>query len=459
MNVCIFTGPTISAAEAARELDALYFPPAAEGDVYRASLDRPQVIGIIDGYFQDVPTVRLKEILWAMSRGIHVFGSASMGALRATELEAFGMEGVGRVFEFYRDGILEDDDEVAIAHGPADLGFPPLSEAMVNIRQTLRKAELDQVISPDVGTALEQMAKRLFYPERSYAGLLRRASESGLPGPELARLRNWLPEGRVNQKRADAVAMLRLIGRRLAEGLKPKRVSFSFEHTAMWESVLRQDRDLRTDREGESGGVPVELLLDELRLKGDEYQEALLLALERFFAIREADRLGLNITNEARGEAQMAFQRERGLQGAPKLEQWMKENGLDHNDFEALRVDEARVRTVHERVRLMSSSRMPDQLRLSGDYPRLLKRAAQKQRLLESFGFKNLSLEKAGVTEEELLRWYFDQILGRPAPADITSYGERLGFAHPHAFRRALLREYVYRRFAPEGVNGAESEP
>ena len=458
MNVCIFTGPTISAADAATELDALYFPPAAEGDVYRASLERPQVIGIIDGYFQDVPSVRLKEILWAMSRGIHVFGSASIGALRAAELEAFGMEGVGSVFEFYRDGILEDDDEVAIAHGPVDLGFPSLSEAMVNIRQTLRKAELDQVVSPGVRTALEQMAKQLFYPERSYAGLLRRASESGLPEPQLACLRDWLPEGRVNQKREDAVAMLRLIGRRLAEGLKPKRVSFSFEHTAMWESVLRQDRDLRTDQEAESAGVPLELLLDELRLKGDEYQEALLLALERFFAIREADRLGLNITNETRGETQMAFQRERGLPGAPEIEQWMKENGLDRNNFDALMGDEARVRKVHERVRLVSSSCMPDQLRLSGDYPRLLNRAAKKQHLLSSFGFKNLSLENAGVTEEELLRWYFDQILGHPAPADITSYGQRLGFAHPHAFRRALLREYVYRRFAPEGVNGAGSD-
>ena len=52
-----------------------------------------------------------------MSQGIHVFGSASMGALRA-ELCPFGMVGVGRIFEAYRDGELEDDDEVAVIHGP-----------------------------------------------------------------------------------------------------------------------------------------------------------------------------------------------------------------------------------------------------------------------------------------------------------------------------------------------------
>ena len=136
-----------SRAEARRELEAVYLPPAAEGDVYRVTLKHPQAIGIIDGYFQSMPTVRHKEILWAMSRGIHVFGSASIGALRAAELVAFGMEGVGTIFELYRDGVLEDDDEVAIAHGPAEAGFLAGSEAMVNIRQTLRKAERLGVIS------------------------------------------------------------------------------------------------------------------------------------------------------------------------------------------------------------------------------------------------------------------------------------------------------------------------
>ena len=81
VSVYVFTGPTISQAEASRELEAVYLPPAAEGDVYRVTLKRPQAIGIIDGYFQSIPTVRHKEILWAMSRGIHVFGSASIGAL------------------------------------------------------------------------------------------------------------------------------------------------------------------------------------------------------------------------------------------------------------------------------------------------------------------------------------------------------------------------------------------
>ena len=247
MSIYVFTGPTISSAEASRVLEAVYLPPAAEGDVYRVALKRPQAIGIIDGYFQSTPPVRHKEILWAMSRGIHVFGAASMGALRAVELLAFGMEGVGEIFESYRDGVLEDDDEVAIAHGPAESGFPPASEAMVNIRQTLRKAERAGVISKELHATLIKIGKDLFYPDRSYSLIIRCALEGGLLRDQIDRLRQWLPESQVDQKRKDAVAMLRLIGDRVAQGLKPKIVSYCFQHTQMWESVCRQSGEVCFD--------------------------------------------------------------------------------------------------------------------------------------------------------------------------------------------------------------------
>jgi hypothetical protein len=454
VSICVFTGPTISAAEARDELEATYFPPAAEGDVYRAALRRPQAIGIIDGYFQDVPSVRHKEILWAMSRGIHVFGSASIGALRAAELAAFGMEGVGKVFESYRAEILEDDDEVAIAHGPAEVEFWPLSEAMVNIRETLRSAELEQVISPDVGRSLEQIAKQLFYPERSYPVLLRRASESGLPEAELARLRAWLPESRVNQKREDAVAMLRLMRRRLAEGLEPKTVAFSFQHTAMWDSVLKQGSEHGTDPKIDPNMVTLESLLDELKVEGDRYKQHQLIALERFFAIRESDRLGMKVTDRSRKDAELAFRRERGFSDTVQVAEWMNENGMSAGEFDALMIEEARVRWVHQRVQHVTGSCLPDQLRLSGDYVRLLARAAKKERLLESFGFKNPSLKAAELTEDQLFRWYFEEVLGKPVPPDPDTFAASFGFADPHAFRRALLKEYLYRRLEQASANG-----
>jgi hypothetical protein len=447
VSVYVFTGPTISSAEASRELEAVYLPPAAEGDVYRVTLQGPQAIGIIDGYFQSIPTVRHKEILWAMSRGIHVFGSASIGALRAAELAAFGMEGVGTIFELYRDGMLEDDDEVAIAHGPAEVGFLAGSEAMVNIRQTLRKAEQVDIISTELRTALENIAKELFYPDRNYPVVLRSASERGLPKAQLDQLRQWLPQNHVNQKRQDAVAMLRLMRQRLTQSLKPKTVSYCFAHTAMWESAWRQCGDLRFDSNAQPSVADLGPLLDELRLEGDQYRQHSLMALERFFAIREAERLGMTVSNERRRKTEIVFRRERGLVDAAQVGQWMNDNDLNDHQFDALMMDEARVRWVRQRAQFISASCMPKQLRLSGDYPRLVARAVAKDRLLESVGLKNPCLENADLTEDELLHWYFKDLLGRPVPPDPSDHSRSLGFASSDAFRRALLKEYLYRRF------------
>ena len=92
----LFVGPTLPQAEIGTLCDFVCLPPAAQGDVLHLAKARPRAIGIIDGYFDGVPAVWHKEILWALTQGIHVFGSASMGALRAAELHRFGMRGVGR---------------------------------------------------------------------------------------------------------------------------------------------------------------------------------------------------------------------------------------------------------------------------------------------------------------------------------------------------------------------------
>jgi hypothetical protein len=36
----------------------------------------PAAIAIIDGVFAQAPGVRHQEILWAMSKGVHVYGAA-----------------------------------------------------------------------------------------------------------------------------------------------------------------------------------------------------------------------------------------------------------------------------------------------------------------------------------------------------------------------------------------------
>jgi len=247
MTVFVMTGPSLPPFDARNALEAVYLPPVSEGDVYRAACENPTAIGIIDGYFECVPSVWHKEILYALSRGIRVFGAASMGALRAAELAAFGMEGIGAIFEAFREGVLEDDDEVAVIHGPAEFGYPVLSEAMVNIRRTLSDAALEGVIFQETRERLESIAKGLPYRERTFAAMMDEGKRCRLPDEELHAFRQWLPNGRVDQKREDALLMLRTMRVQVgADATHRPPVQFHFEHTTLWERASRlaaaQDR-------------------------------------------------------------------------------------------------------------------------------------------------------------------------------------------------------------------------
>ncbi len=234
MSAVVFLGPTLPRQEAAAILDATFLPPAAQGDVYRAALGRPRAIGLIDGRFGDVASVWHKEILWAMAQGIHVYGAASMGALRAAELHAFGMVGIGPIFQAFRDGILQDDDEVAVLHGPADSGWLQLTDALVDIRCTLTAAEAADIVDGESCARLLELAKATFYAERTWSRLLHDARTAGIRPACLDALREWLELGRMAQKRADAVELLETMARDLRAGLPPPVVRYRFENTEPW---------------------------------------------------------------------------------------------------------------------------------------------------------------------------------------------------------------------------------
>ena len=263
-DIVIFAGPTISSAEARLHLDAVYLPPVSQGDLYRTALARSRAIGVIDGYFERVPAVWHKEILWAMEQGIHVYGSSSLGALRAAELHTFGMVGVGRIFEAFRDGLLEDDDEVALVHGPAECGFRAISEPMVNIRATLGLARAEGILGDDMMSALIAIAKSLFYKERSYSVLLRCGLEAGLSAGKIEELRAWLPTNRVDQKKQDAVEMLHRMAADIDAATPSKTVQYRTEQTEWWQAA--KDHFAAFPMTTHRDASALELFLDEVRL-------------------------------------------------------------------------------------------------------------------------------------------------------------------------------------------------
>jgi hypothetical protein len=153
-------------------LDADYQPPARRGDFYRYFAKGVEAMILIDGIFHSEPAVWQREILEALDEGFQVFGASSMGALRAAELHPLGMVGHGVVFEWYRDGVIDGDDEVALLHGAEDTGYRGMSEPLVNIRYNLQRAVEERWLTAEQARALAKEMKKLHYPERSYRRLL-----------------------------------------------------------------------------------------------------------------------------------------------------------------------------------------------------------------------------------------------------------------------------------------------
>ncbi|WP_235284138.1 TfuA-related McrA-glycine thioamidation protein [Methanosarcina sp. 1.H.A.2.2] len=212
----IFTGNSISHEDAKKILRANYQPPVRRFQLEKFVQQGYKVMGIIDGIFFDRAAVGHREIISALNAGVKVVGGASMGALRASELDTHGMIGVGKVYEWYRDGVIESDDEVAVSTNPDT--FEPISVPLVNIRETLKAALATGLISEKEHDGLLELAINTYYPDRSYLGLTKEGAKKGLIQEEKRKsLLDFCINSEVDLKRQDAVLVLETVKKLIEE--------------------------------------------------------------------------------------------------------------------------------------------------------------------------------------------------------------------------------------------------
>jgi hypothetical protein len=206
----LFTGPSLHPDEAAQLTDATILPPIKRGDLASIAEIDPEVIAIIDGEFYQSLAVSPKEILPFLEKGVRVYGAASMGALRAVELEKFGMVGIGRVFRLFRLGFLNCDDEVALTYCP--WSYEALSEPLVNTRFALRLAVRSGTLARAEAQAIVVGLKAVHFPNRTRNRMLSVACN--VVGRERAtRLGDFLVAQPIDAKKADARSLIRELRR------------------------------------------------------------------------------------------------------------------------------------------------------------------------------------------------------------------------------------------------------
>ena len=134
-KIALFIGPSMTeGTELGEEINI--FGPIKSGDIYKLMTHGYNKIGIVDGVFHGVPSIWHREIRYAIEHGIDIYGSSSMGALRAAEMDTLGVTGVGQVYEWYSSGHVTGDDEVALCHLP-EYPYEATTIPLVDIRNIL----------------------------------------------------------------------------------------------------------------------------------------------------------------------------------------------------------------------------------------------------------------------------------------------------------------------------------
>jgi hypothetical protein len=327
-SVVIFVGPTLPAADilAAFEhldLDLTILPPAEQGDILRL-LDRlPDAIGMIDGQFFHAPAVLHREIMLALEQGARVLGAASIGALRAAELDVFGMEGVGAVYRLYRSGKHDGDDEVAVMHTAASDGYRHLTEALVTIRHNLGRAQQQGVISGRSAAQVVAALKRLHFTRRTHEAVL-----SATPAVERPALAAFLTHETVDLKRADALLLLETIARRIAGAEAwPPRIAVEVNQTSHFARYRREYVGQQT----EAGHLRDDLVLAFERLLSPTFLRLYRRVTWRCLAVDEAQQRGLVPAEPA--ALLDAFRQSKDLPSEAAFEHWLRQRRLRRDEL------------------------------------------------------------------------------------------------------------------------------
>lgn len=180
VKILIYTGLSLPFSEAKEILDShddievVYKRPIKRGDLSHDIKENPDIIAIIDGVFHQNSAVGHREILSVMKKGVKVYGSSSMGALRASELDVLGMEGIGYCYNEYASGNVTSDDDVAVMLDSETL--EALSVPLISMNYVFTNAVAENIITKEEKDELIKITKETYYPKRNYAQTLSQSS-------------------------------------------------------------------------------------------------------------------------------------------------------------------------------------------------------------------------------------------------------------------------------------------
>lgn len=391
--ILVYLGPSLELEKAKKILpDALYRPPARQGDIVSDVINlNPAIVILIDGEFRQNLSPWHKEIVYALQHpGVKaIYGAASIGALRAVELSFLGMIGIGQIYEWYRDGITEDDAEVALSYGrrvrlkDGDPAYATLTVPLVNIRAGVEHYRREFADTPSVIEAVDQFLKVMqatHYSVRTpalcdeiWAGAL------GVSFP-------CIP-----QKELDAIEALSNFWNYLPEPkVKPTPQHLSHAFHALY------DRDRRIPIGGQE--VPQQHIDSYVILHNPEYERICWDSANQELALMLCNLLYVTVDLSEVEMESHRFQQRCGVKTMEDFKRMLESNGWTRGEFDRLVIQNARIRKLQHSLSSSKHSQrntcaILDYLRTHQGFDYWAIKAAQKEAQIERQGIDDWQLD------------------------------------------------------------------
>ncbi len=171
MKIKIYTGLSMSKSDLKKLApNYIFSKPVARTDLKEDIKNGIHIIGLVDGVFLNQLAVSPSEIMDCIRHGIKVFGSSSMGALRAAELDQYGMVGVGDIYNLVKKNEDFEDDFLGQTFYEDDLD--KRSTPFIDVYLVLKKLHAENVISKDVMSFAIRKFRNMHYSDRGVPRLL-----------------------------------------------------------------------------------------------------------------------------------------------------------------------------------------------------------------------------------------------------------------------------------------------
>jgi len=323
-KVLVYIGLSIS-RDKAREIlpDAIIKGPAKQGDIVTDAVNlNPTHILLVDGSFRENLSPWHKEIVYALQfPGVKVvYGAASMGALRAAELDLIGMVGVGQIYEWYRDGVTEDDSEVAVSYAALPSGnYQCLTIPLVDIRAGVNEAKDNKA------DAFFSAAQKIHYMERTRECCAELWGGSDFP--------------MIPQKALDAIELLETF-----RDLKPAPlVTPTPDNLSRYFQAL-YERDRRIQINGTE--IPQQHIDAYVLLHHPEYERICWDSANQELALMLCDHFCVTVSIEEVEHENVRFQQRSGIETLADFSAYLSSNGWSRPEYDRLMIQNARIRKL-----------------------------------------------------------------------------------------------------------------